>query len=159
MIYCQEIEGYHNRSYYLNTEQMIRITAQTCADEPVYVKPHPLQSKSVRKAIMDVAADYRNVTVTDASVHDLTDASRMVVTQNSAAAFEALMQKRCVITCAKSDFWHATLTPKIIKMEKQILEASWYRTISIYRFDKFIRLTTIFTNSKKLILNLVENTK
>ena len=22
------------------------------------------------------------------------------------------MQKRCVITCAKSDYWHATLTPR-----------------------------------------------
>jgi hypothetical protein len=112
VIYCQEIEGYHNRSYYLNTEQMIRITAQTCPDDLVYVKPHPLQSKTMRKAIMDVAADYRNVTVSDASVHDLTDASRMVITQNSAAGFEALMQKRCVITCGKSDYWHATLTPK-----------------------------------------------
>jgi len=112
VVYCQEIEAYHDRSHYLTTENMIRVTAATCKDELVYVKPHPTQSKLMRKAIMDIAADYRNVTLSDASVHDLTEASRMVVTQNSAAGFEALMQKRCVITCAKSDYWHATLTPK-----------------------------------------------
>lgn len=112
VVFCQEIEGYRNRSYYLTTERMIRTAAATCRDERVYVKPHPMQSKAMRKAIMDVAADYQNVTVSDASVHDLIDASRMVVTQNSAAGFEALMQRRCVITCAKSDYWHATLTPK-----------------------------------------------
>lgn len=112
VVYCQEIDDAPTRSHYLGTEQMIRVTASTCAGEKVYVKPHPNQSKAVRKAIMDVAADYQNVIVSDASIHDLTDASRMVVTQNSAAGFEALMQKRCVITCAKSDYWHATLTPR-----------------------------------------------
>ncbi len=112
VVFCQEIEDAANRSHYLPTEKMIRATASTCREELVYVKPHPNQSKAARKAILDVAADYQNVTVSDASVHDLIDAARMVVTQNSAAGFEGLMQKRCVITCAKSDFWHATLTPK-----------------------------------------------
>jgi len=112
VIFCQVIEHYANRSWYLSTEEMIRVTARTCADEAVYVKPHPMQSKLTRQAIMTLAAEYPNVTVSDASVHDLTEASRVVVTQNSAAGFEALMQRRCVITCAKSDFWHTTLTPK-----------------------------------------------
>lgn len=111
-IFCQEIDHLPDRCHHLTTEQMIRVTAKTCADERVYVKPHPNQSKAGRKAILDIAADYQNVTVSDASVHDLADAARMVVTQNSAAGFEALMQRRCVITCARSDFWHATLTPK-----------------------------------------------
>lgn len=112
VIYCQDTEDYRDRCHYLTTEQMIRTTASACQDEKVYVKPHPAQSKASRKAVLDIAADYQNVVVSDASIHDLTDASRMVVTQNSAAGFEALMQKRCVITCGKSDFWHATLTPK-----------------------------------------------
>jgi len=112
VIYCQDIENARDRSHFLSNEQMIRTTATTCRDELVYVKPHPHQSKTTRRHIMDIAADYQNVLVTEASVHDLTDAARMVVTQNSAAGFEALMQKRCVITCGKSDFWHATLTPK-----------------------------------------------
>ncbi|MCP3971028.1 MAG: hypothetical protein GY717_12075 [Rhodobacteraceae bacterium] len=136
-IFCQEIEGYRNRSHYLSTEQMIRVTAATCRNERIYVKPHPQQSKTVRKAIMDVAADYQNVTVSDASLHDLTDASRMVVTQNSAAGFEALMQKRCVITCAKSDFWHATLTPK---KESDLREALKFgpEAMADFAFEKYL---------------------
>lgn len=137
VVYCQEIEDYRTRSHYLSTEQMIRITASTCRDERVYVKPHPNQSKAVRKAIMDVAADYQNVTVSDASVHDLTDAARTVVTQNSAAGFEALMQKRCVITCAKSDYWHATLTPK---KESDLREALQFgpEAMSDFPFEKYL---------------------
>ncbi len=136
VIYCQETEGYVTRSHYLSTEQMIRTTAATCADEKVYVKPHPQQSKYVRKAIMDVAADYQNVTISDASVHDLTEASRMVVTQNSAAGYEALMQKRCVITCAKSDYWHATLTPK---RESDLREALKYgpEALADFAYEKY----------------------
>lgn len=112
VVFCQEIEGAPQRSHYLSTEDMIRTVATTCKDERVYVKPHPHQSKMARKAILDLAADYQNVWVSDASVHDLVEASRCVVTQNSAAGFEALMQRRCVITCGRSDYWHATLTPK-----------------------------------------------
>ena len=112
VIFCQEIEHYANRSWYLSTEEMIRVAAKTCADETVYVKLHPMQSKPARLAIMKIAAEHPNVTVSEASVHDLIEASRIVVSQNSAAGFEALMHKRCVITCAKSDYWHATLTPK-----------------------------------------------
>ena len=136
VIFCQEIEDQFNRSHYLTTEQMIRTTATTCKDELVYVKPHPDQSKSKRKAIMDVAADYQNVTVSEASVHDLNDASRMVVTQNSAAGFEALMQKRCVITCAKSDYWHATLTPK---RESDLREALRFgpEAMAEFPFEKY----------------------
>ncbi|MDJ0825565.1 MAG: hypothetical protein QNJ16_08690 [Rhodobacter sp.] len=137
VVYCQEIEGAADRSHYLTTEQMIRITASTCADEKVYVKPHPNQSKLVRKAIMDIAADYQNVVVSDASIHDLTDASRMVVTQNSAAGFEALMQRRCVITCAKSDYWHATLTPK---RDGDLREALQFgpEAIADFPFEKYL---------------------
>ena len=104
VVYCQEIEHHPDRSHYLTTEEIIRTTAKTSKGELVYVKPHPGQSKMMRKKILDTCADYQNVIVSDASVHDLTDASRVVVTQNSAAGFEALMQKRCVITCGKSDF-------------------------------------------------------
>jgi len=137
VIYCQETEDSVNRSQYLTTEQMIRTTAATCMDEKVYVKPHPQQSKYARKAIMDVAADYQNVTISDASIHDLTEASRMVVTQNSAAGFEALMQKRCVITCGKSDYWHATLTPK---READLREALKYgpEALADFAYEKYL---------------------
>lgn len=122
VVYCQEIEGAAWRSHSLTTEEMIRTTAATCKDSRVYIKPHPNQSKAGRKAILDIAADYQNAQVSDASVHDLTQASRMVVTQNSAAGFEALMQRRCVITCGKSDYWHATLTPKTVPDLREALK-------------------------------------
>ncbi len=112
VVFCQEIEGYRNRSHYLTTEQMIGAAARTCNAETVYVKPHPGQSRANRAAIIRLAAEFPNVAISDASIHDLVAASRMVVSQNSAAGFEALMHRRCVITCAKSDYWHATLTPK-----------------------------------------------
>lgn len=136
VIYAQEIEHLTDRSHFLTTEQMIRTTAKTCKDELVYVKPHPHQSKGMRKQILDICADFQNVIVSDASVHDLTDASRMVVTQNSAAGFEALMQKRCVITCGKSDFWHATLTPK---RESDLREALEFgaEAMADFPFEKY----------------------
>ena len=137
VVFCQEIEDYRNRSHYLTTEQMIRTTAATCREEQVYVKPHPSQTKTARKEIMDIAADYQNVTISDASVHDLIDASSMVVTQNSAAGFEALMQKRCVITCGKSDYWHATLTPK---KERDLREALKFgpEALADFPYEKYL---------------------
>lgn len=137
VVFTQEIEDYVNRSHYLTAEQMIRTTAATCADHKVYVKPHPTQSKTARKAIIDIAAEYRNIEISDASLHDLIEASTSVVTQNSAAGFEALMQKRCVITCAKSDYWHATLTPR---RETDLREALTYgpETMADFPFEKYL---------------------
>jgi hypothetical protein len=108
----QEIETERDRSHYLTTEQMIRTAADHRRDELVYVKLHPLQSKQMRRDILAVCNDYQNVRISEASIHDLAEVSSLVVTQNSAAGFEALMQRKPVITCAKSDFWHATLTAK-----------------------------------------------
>ncbi len=114
VVFCQEIEKLTDRCHYLSSEVMIRTTAETHRDEMVYVKLHPHHSKMERVRIMAICNDYTNIKVSEASVHDLTQASRLVVTQNSAAGFEALMQKKPVITCARSDFWHATLSPRSI---------------------------------------------
>ena len=136
-IFCQQNELGPERSHYLTTEQMIRVTARTCAEERVYVKPYPDQTKLARKALIDLVADYPNVVVTDASIHDLTAASHMVVTQNSSAGFEALMQRRCVITCGKSDYWHATLTPK---KENDLRDALLYgpEEMAEFPYDKYL---------------------
>ena len=112
VIYCQELEGLADRCHYLSTEEMIRTTAEARPEERVYVKIHPGQSNSERRRIMALCAEYDTVTVSGASIHDLSAAAGVVVTQNSAAGFEALMQKKPVITCARSDFWQATLTPR-----------------------------------------------
>ena len=78
----------------------------------VYVKPHPKQGRVALRRIEALIAAHGNLRLTGASVHDLNDAARVVVTQNSAAGFEALMQRKPVITCGKCDFRHATLTPR-----------------------------------------------
>ncbi|WP_417271435.1 hypothetical protein [Celeribacter sp.] len=112
VVFCQGIEHRTPRRHYLSTEQMIRTASTYDPSARVYVKPHPLQSKQARLRVMDIAAALPNVEIIDASVHDLIAVSDMVITQNSSTGFEALMQRKPVATCAKSDYWHATLTPR-----------------------------------------------
>lgn len=112
VVFTQEIDALRARAHYLTNEQMIRTAAEFDPARLVYVKLHPIQSKAARRALIAVANDYRNVRICEASVHDLIEKSEIVITQNSAAGFEALMQKKPVITCAKSDYRHATLTAK-----------------------------------------------
>lgn len=112
VVFTQEIEGLGPRSHFLTSEQMIRTAAEHDRAGLVYVKLHPKQSKAARRDLLAVTQDYQNVRVSEASVHDLIEKSRVVITQNSAAGFEALMQKKTVVTCAKSDYRHATLTAK-----------------------------------------------
>lgn len=112
VIFTQEIEGLRQRSHFMTNEQMIRTAAEYDRSSLVYVKLHPRQSKATRRDLLAVTQDYQNVHVSEASVHDLIEKSRVVITQNSGAGFEALMQKKPVVTCGKSDYRHATLTAK-----------------------------------------------
>ncbi|GKY88268.1 capsular polysaccharide export protein, LipB/KpsS family [Sinisalibacter aestuarii] len=112
VIFAQDIEGLRNRAHFMTNEQMIRTAAEHDRSRLIYVKLHPRQSKASRRDLLSVAQDYQNVQVSEASVHDLIEKSRVVVTQNSSAGFEALMQKKTVVTCAKADYRHATLTAK-----------------------------------------------
>lgn len=111
VIYCQEEAAAETSCNLLTTEEMIRTTAHAAAG-PVYVKLHPEQSPAEARRIAGIVARHPNVRLSGASVHDLNAAARVIVTQSSAAGFEALMQKKPVITCARTDFWHATLTPR-----------------------------------------------
>ncbi|MBU0642050.1 MAG: hypothetical protein KJ731_20690 [Alphaproteobacteria bacterium] len=113
-ILCQAIENETPRTHYLTTKEMIVTAAEFDRDAVVYVKPHPHQGKLGRRHILEICADHPNVKVSDASIHDLIEAARVVITQNSSAGFEALMQRKPVVTCGKSDYWHATLTPRNI---------------------------------------------
>lgn len=112
VVFAQEVETRRHRSHYLTNEQMIRTAAEHDRARIVYVKLHPNQSKAGRRDLIAVANDYQNVRISEASLHDLIEASDTVITQNSGAGFEALMQKKPVITCAKSDYRHATLTAR-----------------------------------------------
>jgi hypothetical protein len=136
VIFAQEIEAYKNRCHYLTTEQMIHVTAEGQRDHFVYVKLHPNQSPTMRGTILRACQAYSNVIISDASIHDLIAASEFVITQNSAAGFEALMQKKPVITCAKSDYWHATLTAKTADDLREALEFG-KQAVADFPFDKY----------------------
>lgn len=121
-ILCQPRETQVPGSAYLTTEQMIATAATFDRDALVYVKLHPHQSKQGRRQILEFCENHPNVKLSDASLHDLIEAARVVITQNSSAGFEALMQKKPVITCGKSDYWHATLTPRTVADLKAAIE-------------------------------------
>lgn len=112
VVFCQDIETRQPRQHYLTTDQMIRNAARAAGGGIVYVKPHPHQDETTRARIEKLAASDPNIRVSEASVHDLIAASDWVVTQNSAAGFEAFLQKKRVITCARSDYHHATVVAR-----------------------------------------------
>lgn len=122
VVFTQEIEFQRNRAHYLTNEQMIRTAAEHDRRRLIYVKPHPHQSKAALRDILAVTRDYQNVRVSEASVHDLIEMSDITITQNSAAGFEALMQKKPVVTCAKSDYHAATLTARTAGDLREALE-------------------------------------
>jgi len=111
VIYLQELEHYKTAVHYLDSREIIETIAQSVAGR-IYVKLHPQQSSSTRAALQTFCNKYQNIKISTHSIHDLSKASDVVVTQNSAAGFEALMQRKPVITCAKSDYHHATLVAK-----------------------------------------------
>ena len=96
----------------LSTEEMIRGTAEAAAGRPVFVKPHPDSAPRLIRRIEALCEGLENVRLSRASIHDLAQAAEVVVTHASSAGFEALMQKKPVITCAAADYRHATLSPR-----------------------------------------------
>ena len=112
VVFCQEIEHRTPRTHYLTTEQIIRNAARAAGGGTVYVKPHPHQSDLARRRIEALAENDPNIVISDASIHDLAQASDWVISQNSAAAFEAIMQRKKLITCGRCDFHHASLVAR-----------------------------------------------
>ncbi len=130
-VFCQPQTEDAAQSTYLSTEEMIRTAAEFDPKATVYVKLSLEHLKDERRHIMAVTQDYPNVKLSEASVHDLVEASDLVITQNATAGFEALMQKCPVITCAKSPYWHATLTAK---NRADLREALEYGTLAMFDF-------------------------
>lgn len=105
-IFLQDIEHYARPVHWIDSLTMIRTAAR---QGPTYVKLHPAQTAETAAAVRDLADQMPQITLSTASIHDLAAAAEVVVTQNSAAGFEALMQKKPVITCARADYHHATV--------------------------------------------------
>lgn len=107
-IFVQDIEKYRQSVHYLNTAEMIT-TACASVTGRVYIKPHPLQDAQSLCQLQTLCENIENAELSTASVHDLIAASAVVLSQNSAVGFEALLQRKPVLTCARTDYHHATL--------------------------------------------------
>lgn len=112
VVFLQDIDRFRIRQHYLNTDDMLTTTLTALAGQRVYVKPHPDQSPDSLARVRAILSDHPAAQISTASLHDLIAASAMVVTQNSAAGFEALMQRKPVITCARAAYHHATCVAK-----------------------------------------------
>lgn len=108
VLFLQEIDSYATPVHHIETQKMIATVAKS-TERTVYVKLHPAQSEVFRNRYTSICKRFHNVRISDQSIHALTNASDIVVTQNSAAGFEALQQKKPVITCGQSDYHHATI--------------------------------------------------
>ncbi|KIC07469.1 hypothetical protein RA19_23905 [Leisingera sp. ANG-M1] len=107
-VFLQEIDNFKTPVHYLDSLEMIRNTA-LAARGRVYVKLHPAQAEHTKSQVLQLCSDLPNAVVTDANVHDLIEAAAVIVSQNSAVGFEALMHRKPVITCGRTDYHHATL--------------------------------------------------
>lgn len=110
-VFVQDVEKYDKKVYYLTTEKIIHNAARA-AKGKVYVKLHPILRPEAAERIVAQCAELPNVELVDASIHDVISVSQVIVSQNSAVGFEALMQKKAVLTCGKCDYHHATLVCK-----------------------------------------------
>ncbi len=111
-VFLQDIEHFASPVHYIDSAKILKLVAREADGARVYVKFHPAQREETTALVRTLARKTANLVISEASIHDLTQASQMVVTQNSAAGFEALMQKKPVITCAVCDYHHATLVAK-----------------------------------------------
>lgn len=111
-VFLQDIEHFTSPMHYIDSAKMLKLVAREADGARVYVKLHPAQRAETTVLVRALARKTANLVISEASIHDLTQASQMVVTQNSAAGFEALMQKKPVITCAVCDYHHATVVAK-----------------------------------------------
>ncbi len=108
VFFAQEIEHWRTPVHHLSTARILRVLA---AHGPALVKPHPAASPAGLSALRAAMAGTALVE-TRASVHDLAAAAGVVVTQTSAAGFEALMQGARVVTCGATDYGRATLVAR-----------------------------------------------
>lgn len=136
-IFVQEIERFGTPVHHIDTETMLRVTAAAAEGAPVLVKLHPAQSADTAARLTALAATLPGVQITAASLHDIAAAARVIVTQNSAAGFEALVQHRPVITCAISDYAAATCVARTSAALTDALHDAPVR-LAAFPYDAFL---------------------
>jgi hypothetical protein len=134
VIFLQDIEHFARPVHWIDSLTMIRTAARLGT---VYVKLHPAQRPETAAAVRDLADQMPQITLSTASIHDLAAAAEVVVTQNSAAGFEALLQKKPVITCARADYHHATLQARDAAALATALAAAPAR-LADFPYDRYL---------------------
>ena len=131
-VFLQDIEHFTSPVHYIDSAKILKLVLRAAEGARVYVKLHPAQRAETTAMVQALAGQTANLLISDGSIHDLTQAAQRVVTQNSAAGFEALMQKKPVITCATCDYHHATL---VAKHPAQLMQALHSAPVAQAGFD------------------------
>lgn len=131
-VFLQDIEHFASPMHYIDSAKILKLVAREADGARVYVKLHPAQRAETTAMVQAFARKTANLVISAASIHDLSQASQMVVTQNSAAGFEALLQRKPVITCAVCDYHHATV---VAKRPKLLVRALQTASLSQAEFD------------------------
>ena len=111
-VFVQHIDQFKTSQPYVETLSMLDAVLNACAPGRVTVKLHPHQRPETIAEITALVDLHPQAELCTASVHDQIAAADVVVTQNSTAGFEALMQRKPVVTCAPTAFHHATLVAR-----------------------------------------------
>ncbi len=91
-------------------------TVLRCVAGPVLVKPHPLDfDPATGDRLEAMAAQFPQMVVTLANIHDVIVAADRVVTINSAVGIEAFVHPRPVILCGRADFHHVAVTARDVE--------------------------------------------
>ncbi|WP_435659997.1 capsular polysaccharide export protein, LipB/KpsS family [Leisingera caerulea] len=134
-VFLQEIDNFKTPVHYLTTLEMIENTS-LAVQGLVYVKLHPAQADETRDKVLRLCAELPNVAVTQANVHDLIEASDVIVSQNSAVGFEALMHKKPAVTCARIDYHHAALAARTAEQLQHCVRTAPQR-LGDFSYEKY----------------------
>lgn len=103
-IVLQGRHPYANRQSHMTMEDMISEVLTATESEQIVVKPHPLEIEYGLEVVKKFAADQKRLVVTDANIHDLLSAARVIASVNSSATFEGFMHGKPSILFGRSDF-------------------------------------------------------
>jgi hypothetical protein len=137
-VFTQDIDDHRRDRPAIDTETMLAVTARA-SPGPVLVRLHPRQKPARAARIHALAATLPNVTVTDAPAASLIAAAGLIVTQNSATGFEALVHRKPVVTCAPCDFHHATRPVLIPDDLARAVAGDAIRALSGFPYAAYLR--------------------
>jgi hypothetical protein len=95
---------YANRQNHMTMEDMIYEVLTATESEVVVVKPHPLETEFGLQAVKKFGTYQSRLVVTDANIHDLLSAARVVVSVNSSVTFEGFMHSKPSLLFGRCDF-------------------------------------------------------